>query len=159
MEELNNTLPIDPHRNKAHITLAHSYMVYFVFFLLGVMLDFIFKFKIVNDTVMMPIGLVIIVFATALIFWAQKTSRNLNIENLSKETFLKGPYAITRMPTSFGLFFLVLGFAFVANATFVVVTTVISFLLSKFIFLEKQESILEKKYSTHYAEYKKQVKF
>ena len=52
-----------------------------------------------------------------------------------------------------------LGFGLVANAIFIIVTTVISFVLTKFIYLKKEEAILEKKYGAPYLEYKKAVKF
>src|SRR5882672_7457471 len=94
------------HRLNVHKVLAHSYTVYFVLFLVGVCLDFIFRFKIFTDSVMVPAGAVILLLATILIIWAQKTSRNLNVENVSNETFYKGPYRYTRSPTHWGLFFL-----------------------------------------------------
>ena len=77
---------------------------------------------------------------------------------MTKETFCQGPYCYTRTPTHWGLFFLVLGFGILVNAFFVVVTTIVSFIVSKFIFLRRGEAILAKKYGTPYLEYKKQVK-
>lgn len=146
------------HKDSVHKVLAHSYTAYFVLFLIGVSLDLIFKIRILGDHIMVPFGATILLIASFLVFWAQKTSRNLDIENMSTEVFRKGPYAFTRTPTHFGLFFMLLGFGIMINATFVIVSTVISFLLSKFIFLKKQEKILAEKYGSHYTEYKKQVK-
>ncbi len=62
------------------------------------------------------------------------------------------------MPTHWGLFALMFGFGFIINATFIITTTLISFLLTKFIFLNKEEKILSQKYGDKYIEYKKDVK-
>jgi protein-S-isoprenylcysteine O-methyltransferase Ste14 len=51
-----------------------------------------------------------------------------------------------------------LGFGIISNAFFVILTTLVSFLVSRFIFLEKEEIILEEKYGTPYLEYKRAVK-
>ncbi|MCX6752536.1 MAG: hypothetical protein NTZ87_03525 [Candidatus Nomurabacteria bacterium] len=159
MEIEDKTLDSRPHKNRVHRILAHSYTMYFILFLIGVCLDITFRFKIFTGTFAIPVGIIFLVFASLLIIWAQKTSRNLKTENLSKETFCRGPYCFTRTPTHWGLFFLILGFGIIADAPFVVSFTIISFLISKFIFLEKQERILEERYGVPYTEYKKAVKF
>jgi protein-S-isoprenylcysteine O-methyltransferase Ste14 len=107
---------------------------------------------------MVPAGTLILILATILVFWAQKTSRSLDTKNMSKETFCKGPYCYTRSPTHWGLFFLMLGFGIIANAVFVVLFTLIAFLLVRFIFLEKEERILTEKYGAPYLEYKESVR-
>lgn len=146
-----------PRQYRVHKILAHSYTLYFILFLIGVSLDFIFPIKIFASSVMVPTGIVFLMFASFLILWAQKTSRNLDIKNLSKESFYKGPYRYARSPTHWGLFLLMFGFGIIANALFVILSTLFSFLISRFIFLKKQENILAEKYGTHYLEYKKQV--
>ena len=147
------------HKNKVHFVLAHSYTLFFILFLIGVSLDSIFPIKIFNASFMAPIGLIFLILATVLILWAQKTSRDLKKENISKETFCQGPYCYTRSPTHWGLFFLMLGFGLIGNALFVVLTTLISLVISRFVFLDKQENILAEKYGAPYLEYKKSVRF
>ena len=144
--------------NKIHKILAHSYSIYFILFLTGVILDIIFKFRIFTSPTAIPVGIIFLIFASVLIFWAQKYSKNFDEENPSKESFSKGPYRYTRSPTHWGLFLLMLGFGIIANALFVVLSTLISFLLSRFIFLKKRENVLILKYGTPYLEYKKSVK-
>src|SRR3989338_8719819 len=104
---------INTEKHSVHKVLAHSYVVYLIFFLLAIYLDAIFGFKVFPDTFMAPVG----------------------------------------------LFFLMLGFGVITNSFFVIVFSIISFLTAKFIFIEKQEKMLEEKYGTHYTEYKKSVKF
>lgn len=148
---------IKPQPSRVHAILAHSYIFYFMAFLLGLFFDSLFPYKIFSSFNSIPIGILFLLFATLLIFWAQKTSRNLKIEEVTKESFLKGPYSYTRNPTHWGLFFLMLGFGILVNTLFVIIFTVIAFFVTKFIFLRKQELVLEKKYGTPYLEYKKSV--
>ncbi|MEX2052273.1 MAG: hypothetical protein WD991_01080 [Candidatus Paceibacterota bacterium] len=141
-----------------HRVLAKSYSMYFLLFLVGVTLDLIFRFRIFETMILLPLGFILLGAATILILWAQYTSRNLDKGNISKETFCRGPYCYTRSPTHWGLFFLMLGFGILANALFVIVTTLISFVISKSVFLKKQEDMLAHKYGMPYLEYKKAVK-
>ncbi|MBP9711619.1 MAG: hypothetical protein KBD55_01120 [Candidatus Pacebacteria bacterium] len=141
-----------------HRVLASSYTVYLVLFLAGVILDIIYQIKIFINPNIGIIGTVFLAFATLLIVWAQNTSRNLDTKNISKETFCKGPYCFTRSPTHWGLFILMLGFGIIANAFFVVLFTMISFIVTKIVFLKKEEQMLANKYGNPYREYKKAVR-
>jgi protein-S-isoprenylcysteine O-methyltransferase Ste14 len=161
---MENTNPDNHNSNPLHIyrvhrILAHSYTVYFLMFLLGVVLNLVFNYKIFNGRVSVVAGFALLVFATFLIFWAQHTSRNLNVENISKETFCRGPYCYTRSPTHWGLFFLMLGFGFIANSFFIVLCTILALVLTKITFLKKEEKMLAEKYGSPYLEYKKSVKW
>ena len=157
MEENVKINTVSEHKDQVHGVLGHSYSAYFVCFLAGVLLDLIFKLKIFNFGAMQEVGLLLVILSSFLILWAQKTSRNLKIENLKKENFLKGPYAVTRSPTHWGLFFLTLGFGIMTGAFFVVVSTIASHLISRIVYLRKEEMILERKYGAPYLEYKKAV--
>ena len=147
------------HHPSVHHVLAHSYFTHFIFFLIGVSLDLVFHIKIFSSSSMAPVGFVFLILASLLIIWAQLTSKNLRKEDMSKHTFLRGPYCYTRSPTHWGLFLLMLGFGITVNGIFIVLSTVVSFLFTRFTFLKKQEKILAEKYGTHYTEYKKIVKF
>lgn len=146
-------------RLRVHTVLAHSYVFYLVAFLIGLFLDFIFPLNVLKGFVKVPIGIAFIIFGSLLIFWAQRASRHFSKENLTKKNFSKGPYEFTRDPTNWGVFFLMLGFGIMADASFIIIFTIISFIFSKVVFLKKQESILANKYGDPYLEYKKSVKF
>jgi len=160
METSNQPEVVSKETGTVHHVLAHSYFFYFISFLFGVFLDFFYPVRIFSNPAMIPIGIVFLIFASFLILWAQKTSQDLRkIEKKSKEAFCRGPYCYTRSPTHWGLFLLILGFSIITNALFVTVFTIIAFLVSKFVFLKKEESVLVEKYGTPYVEYKKLVKF
>ncbi len=159
--EMEEKTHVHKHHN-VHKVLAQSHFIYLILFLVGVILDLIFKTRIFNSSFMMPIGFALLLLATFIILWSVKTSNDLKKEdknNIKKETFCRGPYCYTRIPTYLGLFLLVLGFGIVTNAFFVVLTTIISFLIAKFVFQDKVENILANKYGAPYLEYKKMVKF
>jgi protein-S-isoprenylcysteine O-methyltransferase Ste14 len=141
-----------------HKILAHSYATYFIFFLAGVCLDLIFKFKVFTSSMLQVWGFVLIALGTLLIFWAQRTSRNLKKDTITKETFRGGPYSYTRSPTHWGLFLLMLGFGLVTNAFFVMIFSIVAFVFTKITFLHKEEEILALKYGAPYMEYKRSVK-
>ncbi len=149
----------NPHKNKVHRVLAYSYLVQFALFLMGFFIDLILQFKISTSFLVTPIGISSLILGSLLILWAQITSYNFKKENITKETFNQGPYRYTRSPTHFGLFLLMLGFGVIMNTPFVILFTIISFFVSKFVFLNKQETILAEKYGDPYIEYKKLVKF
>src|SRR3989338_4389552 len=142
-----------------HKTLAYSYSIYFLAFLGSAYLDLAFPIKLFSSAIMAPLGAILLIWATFLIFWAQKTSRRLDTHNLTKESFCHGPYCFTRSPTHCGLLFLLLGFGFIANAFFIILFTIATFFVSKLFFLKKQERLLEAKYGAPYLEYKKSVRF
>ncbi len=154
--KINNS---SPHKNKVHRVLAYSYLIQFVLFLVGFYLDLVFQFKIFTSPLMIQTGMIVLILGSFLILWAQATTHNFKKENMNRETFCQGPYRYTRSPTHFGLFLLMLGFGMVINALFIILFSVISFFISKFVFLNKQEAILVEKYGAPYLEYKKLVKF
>jgi protein-S-isoprenylcysteine O-methyltransferase Ste14 len=100
-----------------------------------------------------------LIFGTFLIFWAQKSSHSFKKETINKEIFCNGPYCYTRTPTHYGLFLLTLGFGMINDAFFIVIFSIISFIITKFVFIRKEEKILALKYGEPYLEYKKTVKF
>lgn len=148
-------------KHSVHHVLAHSYLVYLVLLLVAIFLDYIFDYEFFNNAILVPIGFVVLFLATVLIFWAQKTGRDFsNIkETKTTEHFCHGPYCYTRVPTQWGLVFLVLGLGLVTNSFFIVVFTVVSFLISRFLFMGKYDKLLTEKYGDAYVAYKKLVKF
>lgn len=152
-------LALRRHTERIHRVLANSYSFYFFLFLVSVTLDIVFPIKIFKHDYTVYFGFVLLVLSSVLILWAQKTSRNLDKKNLTKETFCRGPYCVTRSPTHLGLFLLMVGFGIIANAFFVVLFTVVSYVFTRLVFIRKEEDILAERYGAPYLEYKKEVKF
>jgi protein-S-isoprenylcysteine O-methyltransferase Ste14 len=160
-QDPNITNPNTAPKHTVHHVLAHSYSIYFIFLLLGISLDMIYPIEIFDGEVARAIGFLFLIFSSIIIIWAQKTGRDFrNIgEEVKTEHFCRGPYCYTKIPTQWGLLFLMLGFGLVTGAFFVVVFTFVSFLVSKFVFMTKHDVILKAKYGQAYEEYTKKVKF
>lgn len=147
-------------KHNIHHVLTHVYITFFVLFLIGVSLDLAFQVTIPHFYFMQPLGVFLLLVSTFLIFWAQKTGRDLrNIKEIKTEHFCRGPYCYTRIPTQWGLLMLILGFGLVINAFFVVLTTLISFLFSKIVFMDRHDQILIEKFGASYLDYKNMFKF
>lgn len=147
------------YRPRVHKILAHSYMVYLLALFFGLIFSAIWPMRIFNDDCLLNISAVVLFLSSAMIFWAQRSTRKLDKENLTKRAFKKGPYRYTRNPTNISLFLSMLSFGIIINSIFVIVFASVSFLLAIFVFLKREEKLLEKKYGNAYLEYKKDVKF
>jgi protein-S-isoprenylcysteine O-methyltransferase Ste14 len=157
-QEKNNTVKSSNHKYVIHSTLAHSYTFYFAFFLLGVLMDLIFKIRIFETSVMLPGGFILLILGTVIILWAQLSYVNLDGKEITKEHFCKGPYCYTRTPTHWGIFLLMLGFGFIVNGLFIILSTVISHLLAKVTFVKRYETAMLRHFGAPYEEYKKSMK-
>ena len=155
MENLN----VNSKNEKIPKIRAYTDFMYFLFFVIGVFFNIIFHLKVFKSSIAIPIGIIILMFATILIFWTQKTVRVILKENPNKKNFYRGPYRYTRSPVHLGLFLLLIGLGLVANSFFISLFAIIAFVIGKFIFLNKEEKVLLEKYGTQYLEYKKLVRF
>ena len=147
-----------------HQVLATSYVVYFVAIFAGYLMSLFGDYKFLSP-VFDTVGFLFIMLGTALSFWAQyvsgksSKSRNAPKDSISHVNFLVGPYNYTRSPTQYGLLCMALGLAFVYGSMMMVATTLIAFVLGKFVFIPMEEKHLLNKYGSSYEEYKKKVKF
>lgn len=143
-----------------HELLARSYMVFFVAFLIGIILEVEFPLnKNISD---IGTGYLLLFVGTILVIWAQNTSRSGKKERLSgsvsSSNFFKGPYKITRTPTHLGMLLTVLGAGFVWGSLWMAIGSIVAYLITKFTFVKKEEEILEERYGEPYLEYKKKIK-
>lgn len=147
-----------------HQILAHSYMLYLGAIILGVALDMIFPVRF-SVPFLAPVGMLLIVGGTLVVGWAQKSARrgsqvrNENKDKVCRDHFCVGPYVFTRLPTQYGLSIMAIGLALVYGSFFMLITTIVAFLIAKFVFIPRQEFHLEKKYGDAYLEYKQHVRF
>jgi len=148
-------------KSTVHYILLHSYLMFLVAVIFGVILDTIFREKIFSNEIYQNIGFFMMIIGPMFIYWAQRTSKNYKQKAKRKElknTFGLGPYKYLRSPTHFGLFIMTLGFSLVINSLFGVILTIFAHIVTKVFFLKKEEVILERKYGEIYTEYKKRVK-
>lgn len=142
-----------------HYVLSHSYMIYLGAIVFGVIFDFLIPLPF-SSIFYLYGGFALMFLGTLLIYWAQETSscsKKEMTEKGMKRNFAEGPYKYTRNPTHIGLSLLTLGFGLMAGSFFTVFFMVVAFLVTKFVFLRKEESLLEDKYGKIYCDYKKKV--
>lgn len=144
-----------------HFLLSHSYFVFLLAVILGAIAHTFFTIELFTSSVSSEIGFIMIVLGTALIYWAQSTSSSishLKPHERTEQDFERGPYKYSRNPTHVGLSIMTLGFGFILNSFFTVVFIIIASFITKFIFIRKEEKILENEYGQTYCNYKKKVK-
>jgi len=137
-------------------------MVFFVGLVVGSLGELYFPVHFPNSGLKF-IGTLFLFIGPLLILWAQKTSsktRKLRYEAESViDTFAHGPYAFTRSPTHYGIGIMFLGYSFIVGSVWLVLTTLLAFVVAKVFLLKKEEKILVEKYGEGYRDYKKKVKF
>ncbi len=139
------------------ILLSKSYSLFFFGFVFGLILDVVTRLRI-NIINLDQIGLILIVLSSMLIYWAQSVNKTPKYLADGKRNFAYGPYAFSRHPTYLGLFLLMIGAALVMNSYSILATSIVSFVISIFTFMDKEEKRHIKKYGELYLEYMKRVR-
>lgn len=154
-------IPKEEKKGMVHVVLSHSYFMYLLAIVFGLILDKAFNTT-YNSQTFAVIGFVTMILGSLLIYWAQHTTNCTKKELVSgvksERDFARGPYKYSRNPTHIGLSLLTLGFGLLAGSVFVVILMVFTFILTKLVFLHQEEDILEKKYGQAYCEYKAKVR-
>ncbi len=149
------------HKGMVHFVLSHSYMVYLGAIILGVIFDMAFPSISFKGILYENIGLVFLIAGSALVYWAQHTSRctsqRMKRENIQRQ-FASGPYKYSRNPTHIGLSLTTFGLGLMVGSIFIVGFMLCAFLVTKIFFLKKEERLLEQKYGKIYFEYKSKVR-
>ena len=139
------------------ILLSKSYSVYFFAFIFGLFLDAIFSLSF-NNKVLGIVGISLLVFATLLVYWAQKVnSKPVYLSNGNRD-FTLGPYKYSRNPTQTGIFLIQLGAGLAMGSYFVIVGAILALLYSTKVVIKKEENRHIKKYGQVYLDYMKKVR-
>ena len=143
-----------------HFILSHSYIVFLMAIILGVIFDVIYRISIFSNPIYQNIGFIMIILGSIIIYWSQSTSRCIkkNTEQDIIYNFECGPYKYSRNPTHIGIAIMTLGFGFIVNALFIIIFIIIAYFITGLIFLKEEERLLEQKYGQKYLDYKKKVK-
>ena len=145
-----------------HVVLAHSYLFYFAGLLAGFIIDMEWGY-VFSPIKADGIGLILLIAGPLLISWAQSTSRRTKVHRHGKDVMhnhiSQGPYAFIRSPTNLGIGIMMLGLALVFQSVPLIITTVISFFITRYIFIRQEERLLLEKYGAPYKEYRKRVHF
>ncbi len=141
--------------NSIHLTLAHSYLAYYLCSIVGLFVDTFIGFT-VETAGAARFALIFFIIGTLLILWAQVTSRRYKHETESSPYFLHGPYRFVRNPTHLGIVLLVSGYTFVSGSLVFFGITVLGYLVSN-VFFKRYEAILDRAYGDDYKRYQASV--
>ncbi len=147
------------HPAGVHLVLARSYLVYLIASIIGLFADLFvpLDFTLVHGT---RIAVICIGVGTALIWWAQHTSRycmnKKHAHHGDSLYFQHGPYRLMRNPTHLGMLLMVTGYALVSKSVIFFGITLIGYLFSN-IFFRKYEFLVRNKYGDIYDAYKKRI--
>lgn len=140
-----------------HLTLAHSYLTYYLCSIFGLFADTFISF-----TITVPgasrMALTFFILGTLLMVWAQYTSHKFRQKENAPANpyFLHGPYRFVRNPTHLGIVLLVTGYTFVSGSLVFFAVTAFGYLISN-IFFKKYEAILDRTYGDDYKKYQASV--
>lgn len=145
-----------------HVILGHSYLLYFVFFCVGVLLDTLYPVRFLHASTIQNVGLGLVFVGSVLMVWAQQSSKKSLHERHEQvrgpQAFFHGPYRIFKSPTQTGLMLMFLGLGFVLNSVLISLTAIVAYILSKMFFIKKQQEVLIDRYGESYKEYHDKVK-
>ena len=150
-------------KNSVSHVSSYSISVFGLGLFVGIMLDIFFPIRFLPEPLNQTLGVIIVVLATLLIYWAEKHGTSYSqkrkagsVDNVSHMT--QGPYKYTRNPKYLGLGFLLIGLGFILNDPFFIATSVVSALVVNSYFVKKEEAILEERHGEIYKEYKNKVR-
>jgi protein-S-isoprenylcysteine O-methyltransferase Ste14 len=135
-----------------HLALAKSYVIYFVFILVGLFTNTVFRITTTTSHTEW-VGIAAFIIGSLLIVWAQNTSA-------AKSTipyFQHGPYRYLRNPTQIGILILIGGYAVISNSVLFLIAVAIGYLISDISFFKKYETLLHEQYRDQYKEYKNTI--
>lgn len=142
-----------------HYILSHSYMLFFVAIIGGMIADHLFPILIISNKYT-DYGFLLMLIGSIVIYWAQTTSSTSSkqLEETGIRRFDMGPYKFSRNPTHIGLGLMTLGFGLIMQSVFIIIFLVIVYTISKLVFLPAEERILCEKYGDAYCNYQKRVR-
>lgn len=142
---------------KIQTTLAHSYLAYYLFSILGLLADSLIGFDVAVPFAR-TIAIICFAIGPILIIWAQNTSdrRKKKGDDKQHAYFKYGPYRYMRNPTHLGLVILVAGYAVISGSIIFLAITVLGYVVSNMLF-KKYESFIVEEYGDHYEQYKSDV--
>lgn len=142
-----------------HFVLSHSYVVFLGAIMSGAIMHLFAPIHLFTGDNYPYIGFTMIILGSVVIYWAQSASSATRNQASPRTAFdfERGPYKYSRNPTHIGMTIMTLGLAITFNSLFTVIFLIITSLVTKFIFLKKEECLLEEKYGQPYLDYKKKV--
>jgi len=109
--------------------------------------------------VLIPIGLLLIIWANYSLLHIGKISlRNREPMQRPSNLILVGPYRFTRNPIYLGALLMLLGLVIVWSSVFTAFLMILVYIIFRYIFIKREEIILEEEFGDEYRDFKKRVR-
>ncbi len=137
-------------------------MVYFIFILMGLGVDYFWPFSFLPQSILNPIGYTVIILSFLLFGLVlrefSKSNTSIDHRKPTTEVIVSGPFRYSRNPVYVSLTMLVIGIAIVADSIWVIVTAVPSVLIIHYFVILKEETYLLDKFGDEYQQYMRTVR-
>lgn len=108
---------------------------------------------------LLPLGLIIIAWANyALLHIGKIGLKDREPMHRPSALVVVGPYKFTRNPIYFGVLLMLIGLGIVWSSLLIFLGVVLIFLIFRYIFIKREEIILEEAFSEKYLDFKKRVR-
>jgi protein-S-isoprenylcysteine O-methyltransferase Ste14 len=150
------------HKNLNHFR-SHVIFVYIATLLGGVVIDIVFPIRFLPLTLSHILGVVFLVLATLLLYWATTHHRHVTKKivqgvTVTHEDFKSGPFSISRNPTYLSLTFLILSFGVLLDSLVIVLAALVAFWITHVYLVQHEEKFLEELHPESFAKYKENVR-
>ena len=109
--------------------------------------------------VLLPIGMILVIWANyALLFIGRIGLRAREPMQRPSGLVVVGPFRFTRNPIYLGCVLMLLGLVIVWSSFITAIGLVLVFVVFRYIFIKREEKILEEEFGTKYRDFKKRVR-
>jgi protein-S-isoprenylcysteine O-methyltransferase Ste14 len=106
-----------------------------------------------------PIGILLIIWANySLLYIGRISLANREPMQRPEALVLVGPYRFSRNPLYLGCLVAVLGMAVVLSSVVTAALLVLTYIVFRYVFIKREETILEEEFGEEYREFKKRVR-
>ncbi len=105
-----------------------------------------------------PVGMFLIIWANYTLLWIGRISfKDREPMQRPSDLVLVGPYRFTRNPIYLGCLLMMLGLVIVWSSIVTAFFLIVVYLIFRFVFIKREEVILEEEFGEKYRDFKKQV--
>jgi len=108
---------------------------------------------------LIPVGMLLIIWANYALLWIGRIGfKDREPMQRPSSLVLDGPYRFTRNPIYFGCLLIMLGLVIVWSSIVTALLLIGVYVLFRFVFIRREEIILEEEFGEEYREFKKRVR-
>ena len=108
---------------------------------------------------LIPVGRLLVIWANYALLWIGRIGfKDREPMQRPSSLVLVGPYRFTRNPIYFGCLLMILGLVIVWSSIVIALLLIVVYVIFRFVFIRREEIILEEEFGEEYREFKKRVR-